>query len=346
MSGYPRIFRNALFALAFAGCLLGLNTHVAKGQNGRGHTVFGDFKVDESQATGTGARIYQVILYNVVGNLIDRQSVTNNGRYRFFDVPDGEYAIAVESEGAEVTRIQLRFSYPETDVRRDISLEWKSDPTKTRNGPPATVAPMPTYQRSTVNQESFDKAEKAAAAKQHAEAAKLLTAIVDADPKDYEAWIELGNAYFNLGKLKDAEKVYLRAIDEKPSLVLPFLSLGKIRMADKNYEGSVDAFSQALKLQPTNAEADYFLGEAYLQLKKGSKAVGYLYEALRLEPIKMAEAHLRLAALYNGAGLKDKAAAEYEAFLKKKPDYPDRKKLEQYIAANKTKKDSMIEVPR
>jgi hypothetical protein len=33
--------------------------------------------------------------------------------------------------------------------------------------------------------------------------------------------------------------------------------------------------------------------------------------------------------------LKDKAAKEYEEFLKKKPDYPDKKKLEQYISANK-----------
>ena len=49
----------------------------------------------------------------------------------------------------------------------------------------------------------------------------------------------------------------------------------------------------------------------------------------------MTEAHLRLAALYNGGGMKDKAATEYEQFLKKKPDYPDRKKLEKYIAENK-----------
>ena len=336
MSSYQQLFRRVLFALTFAGCLLGLTISLANGQNGSGHTIIGDFKVDESQATGTGARTYQVILYNVVGNMIDRQAVTNNGRYRFFDVPNGEYAIAVEFEGSEVTRIPLRFSYPQrTDVRQDISLEWKSEPTKHRGGKPATIAALPTYKRSPTNQDRFDKAEKAAGAKQHAEAATLLTQIVDADPLDYEAWIELGNAYFNLGKLKDAEKVYLRAIDEKPSLILPFLSLGKIRLADKNYQGSVDALNEALKLQPTSAEANYLLGEAYLQMKKGSKAVGYLYEALKLEPIKMAEAHLRLAALYNGAGLKDKAAAEYEQFLRKKPTYPERKKLEQYISENK-----------
>ena len=63
--------------------------------------------------------------------------------------------------------------------------------------------------------------------------------------------------------------------------------------------------------------------------------MGYFYEALKLDPVGKAEAHLRLAALYNGAGLKDKAAIEYVEFLKKKPDYPDKKKLEQYIAQNK-----------
>ena len=42
-----------------------------------------------------------------------------------------------------------------------------------------------------------------------------------------------------------------------------------------------------------------------------------------------------LACVGNGAGMKDKAAAEYEHFLKKKPDYPEKKKLQQYIAENK-----------
>jgi tetratricopeptide (TPR) repeat protein len=72
-----------------------------------------------------------------------------------------------------------------------------------------------------------------------------------------------------------------------------------------------------------------------LQLQKGSKAVVYLNEALRLDPEGMAPVHLRLAKLYNAAGMKSKAAGEYEEFLKKRPNYPDRKALEQYITQNK-----------
>jgi tetratricopeptide (TPR) repeat protein len=72
-----------------------------------------------------------------------------------------------------------------------------------------------------------------------------------------------------------------------------------------------------------------------LKLKRGSVAVDYLNEALRLDPRGMAEVHLQLAALYDGAGLRDKAAAEYEQFLKKRPEYSDRKKLQRYIAENR-----------
>jgi len=44
---------------------------------------------------------------------------------------------------------------------------------------------------------------------------------------------------------------------------------------------------------------------------------------------------LRLATLYNAAGLKSEAAVEYEEFLKKKPEYPNRKELDRYIAEQK-----------
>ena len=60
-------------------------------------------------------------------------------------------------------------------------------------------------------------------------------------------------------------------------------------------------------------------------------------EALKLDPIGMADAHLRLGALYNVAGYKDRAVAEYEQFLQKKPDYPEKQKLMDYIQANKPK---------
>ena len=70
-------------------------------------------------------------------------------------------------------------------------------------------------------------------------------------------------------------------------------------------------------------------------MKQGSKAVPELEDAVRLDPQGQAEACLSLAALYDAAGFKDRAAAEYEKFLSLRPDYPDKDKLKKYILYNK-----------
>ena len=124
------------------------------------------------------------------------------------------------------------------------------------------------------------------------------------------------------------------AAEVRPAYLLAFLNLGKLRLARKDYDGAVEALTKAVALTPPSAEANYLLGESYLQLKRGSRAVPYFTEAIRLGK---SEGHLRLAALYNAAGLKDRAAAEYEQFLAKNPGHPDRKKLEEYIKENKKK---------
>jgi len=160
---------------------------------------------------------------------------------------------------------------------------------------------------------------------------------VETDPADFPAWLELGTVYFGQKNYAEAEKAYQQAIAKHPDYLLALISLGRLRIVQKNYDGAIEALSQAVKAQPTSAQANYFLGEAYLQIKKGSLAVGYLNEAIKLDPVGMADAHLRLAALYNAVGMKDKAAVEYEEFLKKKPDDPEAKKLKEYIQANKSK---------
>ena len=115
---------------------------------------------------------------------------------------------------------------------------------------------------------------------------------------------------------------------------MALISLGRLRIARQNFNGAIEVLSRAVKVQSTSPQANYFLGEAYLQVKLGSKAVPYLNEAIKLDPVGMADAHLRLAALYNARDLKYKAAVEYAEFLKQRPDYPEKKKLEAYITAN------------
>lgn len=309
-------------------------------QTGSGHTLFGDLTVDEGQVEGLKPMSYDIILYTDGGRVVGRQTVSSKGRYRFTSVPNGNYDVVVELENQEVARLHFSLSSSfKNDFRQDIALKWQPNRLNSTEDRTKIISAADTYARSPANTNLFQKA-AAAMEKQHYEqAVGFLRQIVETDPNDFISWTELGTAYLGQENSSEAEKRYVRALEVQPKFFLALMNLGRLRIAEKNYEGAIPSLTSALEVQPTSAIANYYLGEAYLQIKKGSKAVVYLYEALKLDPIGMAEAHLRLAALYNAVGQKEKAAAEYEAFLKKKPDYPDRKKLEQYIAANKTSSD-------
>ena len=300
----------------------------------RNFTLFGDLKVDETQAAADRANaIFDVILYTRGNEVFGRQRVSNGGRYRFNNVFNGDYYLAVELDSAEIARMPIMI--PENAVehiRQDLEFRWKS--------PGATagvVSATDLYNRSSQNRALYQRATQEISSKNFTQAAATLRSVVEADPKDYPAWTELGMVYFIEKKYDDAEKSYASAIAAKPDHVPALVNLGRVRLAKKNNEGAIEPLEAALKANPQSAMANYFLGEAFLALKKGSKAVGYLNEALRLDPVGMADAHLRLGSLYNLAGYKDRAALEYEQFLQKKPDYAERKRLEEYIQANKPK---------
>ena len=296
-----------------------------------GHTLFGDIKVDENQADGLKPLSLHVLLYSESGNLVARQTVASNGRYRFLNLRDGRYEIVVEVENVEVARISVSVNSPfKTDFRQDIEFRWRDVSAHERSG---VLSARNTYNRSTEHQSLFNKARKASEKKDYVEAIRLLQKIVESDPGDFPAWAELGTADFIQKNFDEAEKAYLRALSAQPNYTVALISLGRLRIVRKNFDGALEVLSRAVKSEPTSAQANYFLGDVYLRIKLGSKAVPYLNEALRLDPIGMADAHLLLAALYNAKEMRDKAAAEYEMYLKKRPDTPDKKMLKSYIAA-------------
>jgi len=308
------------------------------GQGGRGtpaghHVVYGNLKVDESQANGGKPISLDVILLNEYGNTLARQRVSSNGRYRFIDLADGRYFVVVEYENSELTRVSVDFSSPvKTDLEQDIELQWRDLSGATRA---SVVSAADKYDRPAKTAKLFSKSTEAIKNKNYDEAVSLLRQIVDSDASDFPAWKELGTVYFIQKNYPEAEKAYTQAISRHPDYALALISLGRLRIAQKNFDGAIEVLMQAVKVQPTSPQANYFLGDAYLQIKKGSLAVGYLNEAIKLDPVGMADAHLRLAALYNAVGMKDKAALEYEEFLKKRPDDPEKQKLQAYITANK-----------
>ena len=297
-----------------------------------GYTLWGDVKIDDSKAQSPAPSSLTIVLYDQSTKIVGRQTVGSRGRYRFSNLRGGEYDIVIEADGGEIARLRLTLTGSTTsDVRQDFDFEWKEKPAA-RTSNVGIVSAADFYNRPAANKSLFEKAHASAEKKDYANATRLLTQIVEKDRNDFQCWTLLGTLYLAEEKSEDAEKAYLTAIEVKPTYVLPLVNLGKLRMSQKRFEDAAELLTRAVELQPQSSDANLFLGEAYLRLKKGSKAIPYLNEAGKLGRI---EAHLDLGWLYNAAGLKEKAVVEYEEVLRKKPDYPDRKKLEQYISENK-----------
>ena len=301
-------------------------------RSGGNNIVYGDVKVHEGATTGSKPLTLDILLYTEAGELVFRQTVSSNGRYRFTNLTEGRFQIAVELENSEVARFKIDLSSPlKREVRQDI--EFQVNETKPNTAGVINVADA--YNRSEQAANAYRKATESVEKKSYDQAIAQFRKIVQDDPNDFPAWAELGRLYFIQKNFDEAENAYLEALKRRPDYQLALISLGRLRIVQKHFDGAIEVLSQAVKLQPPSAQANFFLGEAYLQIKKGSLAVGYLNEAIRLDPSGMADAHLRLGALYNAVGLKDKAATEYEEFLKQRPDDPEKENLRAYITAYK-----------
>lgn len=305
------------------------------GIGGGTYILFGDVTIDEGGGEKRAKPLmYEVILNNPGGLAAARQYVSSGGRYQFINLAAGQYELVIMLDHEEIGRTRVEISSGGSErVRQDLELAWKGGAA----AKPASVSAADFYKRSDANEKLFVTAKEATDQKRYDDAINTLHQLVTADPHDFQAWAELGTVYLFKQNLDESETAYVKSTTERPQFFLAQMNLGRVRVVRKNFEGAIEPLTKAVELQPNSADANYYLGESYLQVKKGSKAVGYLNESIRLDPVGKADVHLRLATLYNAAGFKDRAALEYEEFLKKKPNYPDRKKLEDYIAANKKK---------
>ena len=299
---------------------------------GRIFTLYGDLRVLEFEGDVPPNTMFDLILYSKENNnAVARQRVGKGGRFSFNNIIEGNYFIAVELDNVETSRVAIHIAQRKLKpINQDLQFEWTPSLQVRRD---ATSA-RDSYKRDPQNRKLFDKAMKQINKNELAEAIATLRSVVAADPKDHQSWTELGLVYFVQRDFAAAENSFAKAIEINAEYVTGFVNLGRVRLAQRNNEGAIAALQSGLAKDSTSALANYFLGEAYLAARKQTIAIDHLIEALKLDPDGMANAHLRLATVYNLSGRKDLAAIEYNEFLKKRPEYPDAQRLRDYIIAN------------
>lgn len=258
-----------------------------------------------------------------------RQVISRSGNYCFRRQGTGGMLI-VDVEGIEALRKTVTDI---GDVRQREDFEIIV-PQTDKDAPPGVVSTRFTRSPNDKTADLYKKAGEAESNKQPKQAIFFVKEIVAIDPEDFIAWAKLGSLLVAANQQKDAEAAFTRALELRPDYSTALINFGMLWAFQSQFETAIALFERAIRSDPKSAIAHRLLGEAYLQIRKGTLGLAALDKALELDPAGQAECHLLKARLYDLVGAKHLASAEYRAFLKKVPDNPDKKKFEKYIKDN------------
>lgn len=116
-------------------------------------------------------------------------------------------------------------------------------------------------------------------------------------------------------ELEKAEK----AVRENPGDIDALVQLGKLKLALRDNEGALDAFSTALKIEPNNPDAHDRLGDALLKLSKFEEAIAH-YDAFLKSNAKFAPQHWRRGIALYYAGKYEDGVKQFETHKTVNPE--------------------------
>src|SRR5438876_10178959 len=113
---------------------------------------------------------------------------------------------------------------------------------------------------------------------------RAIDTLLSAYPDSARAHQAMGENYFVLRQMPDAEKEYGEALRERPDTPGIHLELGMVYAGASQWAQAEQEFRAETKLQPGNAEAAFRLGDALLREGQAHTARAELERANRLQP--------------------------------------------------------------
>lgn len=228
------------------------------------------------------AKNVTVSLYDSQHQLIESQSTTDAGQFRFGALLRAQYSISIDAPGCEPYSIDVDVSMASN---KDVIIYLKSNSksTETLHSPTVSVheLAMPAKAR-----EFMESGKKKLYEQKDAQAALAdFQQAVAAGPEYYEADYQLAMAQLTLGNRADAESFFRKSIDLSNSkypeaqigLGAVLVDTGKLSEADQSIRAAV-------KQNPTLWLGHYELGRLLLKQNRLTEAQSSAEEARLLAP--------------------------------------------------------------
>jgi tetratricopeptide (TPR) repeat protein len=128
----------------------------------------------------------------------------------------------------------------------------------------------------------------------------------------------LGTAFYEGGRLSDAEASYRRAIETQPDYAPAYNNLGVVQRAQGRLEEAIRTYRNGLAQMPDYPDLHYNLGNALMAQGQHAEAADHLKRALAGSPVSAAS-HNNLGMALAGQGRTEEALSEFRAAIAADP---------------------------
>jgi len=224
-----------------------------------------------------------------------------NGEFFGTGLIHGDYEIRIEHQGQELAKIAKRLVYGGIAGNpNDINFrnEFRFDFSKAPSQQSEEAAKQSEEQKQAMD--AFDKAVALNRDAKYDDALAELLPLMEKDPTQWAVHAQMGVAYQNLGRFEEAEASYKKAIELQPSNPSLYSNLGQVYVKMKRQDEARQMFDAAAQLSPEDAASAYFnIAVTFINAGDMKAAVDPLRKATELDPSR-AEAHYWLGmSLFN-----------------------------------------------
>ena len=108
--------------------------------------------------------------------------------------------------------------------------------------------------------------------------------IIKLEPKNSDAWYNMGDAFDNLMKFKEAIKSYHNTIKFDQNNAKAWYNMGAVYFDLEKPKKAIKCFKKTVEINPSDSEAWHNLGVISNKLKKHDEAMEYLEKAVEINP--------------------------------------------------------------
>jgi tetratricopeptide (TPR) repeat protein len=283
-------------------------------------------------ATHRPAENVLVRLESFSGGMVGQVTTDRTGRFTFSGLTGQQFIVTAHAPGYFDLRENVELLTQNTAYLNMELVADKNAIGSNNTGSTNEFAALPVINAAVPAdaQTEFAKGQSLLNNKNAADAVKNFEKAVAIYPKYLEAQIALGLAYMDLQEWDNAEKPLLAAIEINAEASTAYFALGEVYRREKKYTEGENILTRAFKQNATTAQAHLTLAEIYwdrapsskdeVQFRKDAesswKEVSF---AIKQDPT-LAEAHLLAGNLLLRARRGEAAVAQFEQYLKLKPD--------------------------